>query len=400
MKNGSLSRLVLLKVSGVATGRTSNLATTTSNYSTISNSTNDNISSSNSQTNNSNNDNTSAIKKSVFISQSYDVFTNLALEDWIYKNYDFANHHVLMLWANDPCVVVGRHQNPFSEANISQLTRNGITLARRNSGGGAVFHDRGNLNCTFFTARERYSRNYNLNIITRALFREWGINAEISKRDDITLFGKKVSGTAAKLGRPNAYHHCTLLVNSNKLHLSDALVKDEAEIISKATASVRSPIKNLSDVNRHVNIPQLLSAIGYEYMRTHATDLSIESRELMEKQKGFQLINPTEKWFPGLMEIREQFASWDWRFGKTPKFSVQKDIELKSVDKQNQYKLKVDVTEGLIQDISLSVPNAEPIPIVSTLKGKPYTEDNLNGIVGALKGVSTENVKHAINNHL
>lgn len=135
----------------------------------------------------------SKIKKSVFISQSYDVFTNLALEDWIYKNFDFTNHHVLMLWANDPCVVIGRHQNPFMEANVSQLTTDGLLLARRNSGGGAVYHDRGNLNCTFFTPRERYNRMYNLKILKRAMFREYGIKSEISARDDITVNGKKVS---------------------------------------------------------------------------------------------------------------------------------------------------------------------------------------------------------------
>lgn len=132
------------------------------------------------------------IKKSVFISQSNDIFTNLALEDWIYKNYNFEHHHVLMLWINDPCVVIGRHQNPFVEANVSQLINNGIILARRNSGGGTVFHDRGNLNCTFFTPRERYNRNYNLSLVTRALFREWSIKADISSRDDILLRGKKV----------------------------------------------------------------------------------------------------------------------------------------------------------------------------------------------------------------
>ena len=81
----------------------------------------------------SNDDNNNSIRKSVFISQSYDIFTNLALEDWIYKNYDFTNHHVLMLWMNNPCVVIGRHQNPFSEADVSQLEANGIELARRNS---------------------------------------------------------------------------------------------------------------------------------------------------------------------------------------------------------------------------------------------------------------------------
>jgi len=132
------------------------------------------------------------IKKSVFISQSHDIFTNLALEDWLYKNFDFANHHVLLLWANDPCVVIGRHQNPFTESNVSKLMERGITLARRNSGGGAVYHDRGNLNCTFFTPRERYNRKYNLNIVTRALFREWAIKSEINDRDDIVIKNKKV----------------------------------------------------------------------------------------------------------------------------------------------------------------------------------------------------------------
>ncbi|XP_037024784.1 lipoyltransferase 1, mitochondrial [Bradysia coprophila] len=340
------------------------------------------------------------IKKSVFISQSYDVFTNLALEDWIYRNYDFTNHHILMLWANDPCVVVGRHQNPFSEANVSNLMNKGVELARRNSGGGAVFHDRGNLNCTFFTNRDRYNRSYNLNILTRALFREFAIKTEVSDRDDITLMGKKISGTAAKLGRPNAYHHCTLLVNSNKLHLNDALVKDEAEIVSNATKSVRSPIKNLTDVNRNVNIPQLISAIGYEYLRTHAIELNDEGQDLLQKQRGFQLINPTEKWFPGLMELRETFASWDWRFGKTPKFTVQKDIQLKAGDKDSCFQLKMEVEKGVIGDIFIAMPNCEPIPVVSELKGKEYTEEKLNGVVAALRNVSSENVKHAINNSL
>lgn len=135
----------------------------------------------------------SEIKKSVFISQSNDIFTNLALEDWFYRNFDFTNHHVLMLWANDPCVVIGRHQNPFDETNVSNLQRAGIALARRNSGGGTVYHDRGNLNMTFFTPRERYNRTYNLNIVTRALFREWGIKADISSRDDIVINEKKVN---------------------------------------------------------------------------------------------------------------------------------------------------------------------------------------------------------------
>uniref|UniRef100_A0A2M4A2F7 Putative lipoate-protein ligase a n=1 Tax=Anopheles triannulatus TaxID=58253 RepID=A0A2M4A2F7_9DIPT len=347
------------------------------------------------------------VKKSVFISQSNDVFTNLALEDWIYRNFDLTNHHILMLWINRPTVVIGRHQNPFAETNVSALARNGIELARRNSGGGAVYHDPGNLNCTFFMPRARYDRKYNLNLLTRAMYREYGINAELSARDDIVLLGKKISGTAAKLGQPNAYHHCTLLVNSNKLHLGASLAKDDVEITSKATASVPSPIKNLVDVNRTVNIQQLLSAIGYEFLRTPATQLTDGGRELLMKQRGFQLINPTDKWFPGITELRTNFASWDWRFGKTPAFSVQKTIQTKvgsvsgSMEQQqspspHDMKVKVDVEKALIKEISLILPNHEPIPVVSDMVGKPYDEDCFHGITEALKGANTESMRLAM----
>lgn len=134
------------------------------------------------------------ITKSVFMSQSTDIFTNLALEDWMYRNMDFSNHHVMTVWRNQPCVVIGRHQNPWLEANVPLLNQNDIALARRNSGGGTVYHDRGNLNITFFTPRERYDRKYNLELITRALYRGFGIKTVINERQDIIVRDKyKVS---------------------------------------------------------------------------------------------------------------------------------------------------------------------------------------------------------------
>lgn len=133
------------------------------------------------------------------------------------------------------------------------------------------------------------------------------------------------------------------LDKKSALKLKKLLFPFQAEIVSNATKSVRSPIKNLTDVNKTVNVPQMLSAIGYEYLRTHATELNDEGQDLLQKQRGFQLINPTEKWFPGLTELRDQFASWEWRFGKTPKFTVQKDIQLQSTDKDSTFKLKMDV---------------------------------------------------------
>lgn len=137
---------------------------------------------------------TKQIKKSVFISQSTDVFTNLALEQWFFKNMDFTHHHVMMLWRNDPCIVIGRHQNPWVEANVSELDKQGVKIARRSSGGGTVYHDLGNLNLTFFTPNGDYNRKNNLEIISRALYREWGLKSTVSDRDDINVRGNfKVS---------------------------------------------------------------------------------------------------------------------------------------------------------------------------------------------------------------
>ena len=87
----------------------------------------------------------------VFISQSTNIYENLALEDWLYKNWDFNKRHLLLLWRNSPCVVIGRHQNPYMEANLPYLESANVPVVRRNSGGGTVYHDLGNLNCSFFT---------------------------------------------------------------------------------------------------------------------------------------------------------------------------------------------------------------------------------------------------------
>ncbi|KAJ4430121.1 hypothetical protein ANN_22331 [Periplaneta americana] len=186
--------------------------------------------------------------KSVFISQSSDIFTNLALEDWLYRNFDFTNHHILLLWRNSPTVVIGRHQNPWLEANTALLSEHGIEIARRNSGGGTVYHDKGNLNLTFFTPREAYNRKNNLELISRALFREWGLKTEISPREDIVVNGnykvrgQQISGTASKLGRPNAYHHCTLLVDVNKVNLSQALHKHDKHTRLKVYKTLARPV--------------------------------------------------------------------------------------------------------------------------------------------------------------
>lgn len=139
----------------------------------------------------------------------------------------------------------------------------------------------------------------------------------------------------------------------------------------------------------------------YEFLRTNPMELVDGGRELVMKQRGFQLINPTEKWFPGITELKDNFQSWDWRFGKTPAFTVEKKIEFQGESaKGHEIKLKVDIEGGLINEICLIMDSSETIPVVSSFKGQEYNEDNLNAIYQSLKGVTAENVSQAMKNGL
>ncbi|TRY72172.1 hypothetical protein TCAL_08451 [Tigriopus californicus] len=206
--------------------------------------------------------------RQVFISQSSDIFTNLALEDWLYRHHDFKRRHLLLLWRNDPCVVIGRHQNPWTESNVPYIRNSDVDLARRNSGGGTVFHDMGNINCTFFTQRSEYHRKHNLDI----------------------------SGTAAKLGKDNAYHHCTVLVDVNECVLHEALNSKATGVETRATQSVRVPVKNVCAVDPSVDVESLQESLGWEFLRT-----SLDGQDGgMEISKRFDL---PEKFFSSVCSV-------------------------------------------------------------------------------------------------
>ncbi|XP_045475755.1 lipoyltransferase 1, mitochondrial-like [Harmonia axyridis] len=342
------------------------------------------------------------IKKTVFISQSKDIFTNLAFEDWMYKNWNFNNHHVLLMWQSDPCVVIGRHQNPFLEANIGELkniTKCGVSLARRNSGGGTVFHDHGNLNLSFLTTHENYNRRYNLEVISRAVSKEYGLNIEINKREDLVIGDYKVSGTASKLGRPNAYHHCTLLVNVNKEDLSCSLKKTNLNINTNATKSVRSKIMNLSEKIENISVENLMKTIGIEYMRTPAFQGKNKSIYANSPQ-GFKYVDPSEEQFPGISHSLELFTSWKWIHGKTPKFVIKYSIPLfPSFDctSSDECIATLTVENGIICEIGLMLPH-----ILNDLNIKNTVESVLQQSIFSLdtfcviKEILDESVKNQV----
>ena len=127
-------------------------------------------------------------------SKCRNIFYNLALEDWIYNNVKFIDNpeekrhaELLMIWRNEPCIVLGRHQNAWVETDILEAKKRGIPLARRRSGGGCVYHDLGNINLTFFTSKKFYNRKRNLNFISNHLRENWCLDVNLNCRDDMLL---------------------------------------------------------------------------------------------------------------------------------------------------------------------------------------------------------------------
>ncbi|XP_060888732.1 lipoyltransferase 1, mitochondrial [Labrus mixtus] len=284
----------------------------------------------------------------VLRSQSTDVYLNLALEDWIDANLDLQQRSVLLLWGNQPAVVIGRHQNPWTECNLPAMRKAGIPLARRRSGGGTVYHDLGNLNLTFFTSKKAYDRQRNLKVVTDALRRiRPELDVKATERFDILLNGHlKISGSASRLSRKSSYHHCTLLHSADRSTLSALLRPSCPGILSNATPSVPSPVANLVDHAPTLQWEELLDALEHQYNTEF--DFSAAST----------LVNPAdEAAFPGLSRMEAELRSWDWTFSKTPKFSIQTVLDLTDArSTRSSAQLNMEIKSGVIESCELDVP--------------------------------------------
>ncbi|XP_014667519.1 PREDICTED: uncharacterized protein LOC106809081 isoform X2 [Priapulus caudatus] len=212
----------------------------------------------------------------VYVSTSTDVFTNLAWEQWWYENGNFTSHRALLIYCNDPCVVVGRHQNPWVECDVKEAAVSSLPLSRRQSGGGTVYHDLGNINCSFMTSRKHYNRRENLDFLADLISTRWDLDVSVNIRDDLILDNfYKVSGSAAKLGKDTAYHHCTLLVNSGLTALHSILRPDRLGWSSNATASVPSPVATLASAAVDINTESVIEAIAEAYLSAYENSVTL-----------------------------------------------------------------------------------------------------------------------------
>ncbi len=225
-------------------------------------------------------------------------YKNLAVETYLLENLH-PYTHALYLWQNDNTVVVGVNQNAFAEVSP---TFNGY-VTRRLSGGGAVYHDAGNLNFTFVSAKNSYSVDNNKRIIYNAL-RGLGLNAEFTGRNDVVIDGKKISGQAYCLRRDTCYHHGTILINSNVERIQAALRPPKQKLESKGVASVASRVGNLVDWNPNITVEQVRDAIAKAFLEFYA-DYKVD-------EKRVDYTNPK------LLSIAEKLTSKEWIWGRNP----------------------------------------------------------------------------------
>lgn len=234
-----------------------------------------------------------------------DPYENLAVEQYLLEHLQ-AGEGILYLWQNKNTVVIGKNQNAWAECRVSLLEEEGGRLARRLSGGGAVFHDLGNLNFTFLFNDDAYDLNKQLSVIVKACALS-GITAEISGRNDLLAQGRKFSGNAFYHSKGRSYHHGTLLITSDMDKLQRYLSPPQAKLAAKGVSSVRSRVVNLSELSK---------------------DLTCETmRGFMKEAFGTVYgMTPTQYHIENWAEIRalqNQISSWDHLFGAPLPFSFQ-----------------------------------------------------------------------------
>jgi len=291
----------------------------------------------------------------MFRSDSTDPWFNLAAEEHLLLNAR-EGEIALYLWRNQLTVVIGRNQNPWKECDCSQLESDGGKLARRPSGGGAVFHDLGNLNFTFITDKQHYDFKGQVEIIARAI-RKLGVPVEFSGRNDLLVEGRKISGNAYYHGENAVLHHGCILIETDFEKMIRYLHVSSDKIAAKGISSVRSRVGNLIDFSPGITPLHLAELIQESFQETHGAAGSVTAFPFHS---------------PALKSLYTKYASWEWRYGKTPDFDIalQKRFTWGEID----LRLKLKNAHVTAAHIYSDAMNSRLIrEIAGIMKDKPYS---------------------------
>ncbi|MDS9470309.1 lipoate--protein ligase [Sporosarcina pasteurii] len=263
---------------------------------------------------------------------------NLAIEEYVLRTMDIEEDSFLLFYINEPSIIVGKNQNTIEEIDTDFVEKNGIKVVRRLSGGGAVYHDLGNLNYSFITKDDGESfRNFEkfTEPVVEALSKI-GVKAELIGRNDLLVEGRKISGNAQFATQGRMFSHGTLMFDTEIDTVVSALKVRKDKIESKGIKSIRSRVANISEFLQE---PMTIEEFRLEILKSiFGGEENIKYKELTD-----------EDW-ENIHELsRERYANWDWNYGKSPKFNMQHShrFPVGSID------VRLQVNKGVIEDISI-----------------------------------------------
>lgn len=267
----------------------------------------------------------------------FDPAVNLALEEYIFRQLPENNY--LLFYINEPSIIIGKNQNTVEEVNAEYVKENNLHIVRRMSGGGAVYHDHGNLNFSFIM-KDDGSSFHNFKKFTEPVvkaLRSLGVDAELSGRNDLQVGERKISGNAQFHSKGKILSHGTLLFNSEMQNVASALKVNAEKYASKSTKSVRSRVANISEfLQEPLSIEQFRLTILHSIFE--GSD-SIPTYQLTE-----------EDWKKVHQLADERYRSWEWNYGRSPKFNMQ---QRKRIEGAGTFDVRLNVEEGIIKEAAI-----------------------------------------------
>jgi|LGOV01.1.fsa_nt_gb lipoate-protein ligase A len=303
------------------------------------------------------------ISYKAYISTVDDPRFNLSLEEYFMSSVK-DDEVILLFWQSKNAVVIGRNQNPYQECNITNLREDDVTLVRRLSGGGAVYHDLGNLNFAFIAKSKAFSIERQFSIILDAL-KNLNIHGEFNGRNDLIVNQRKFSGNAFIHDEDNHLHHGTILVNSDVNKIKDYLSVSHLKLDNKGFDSVKSRVINLNEVNESLSIQAIID----EVMGV-INESSVESVVLEEIHKDTFM----------LRQYMHKYMSHEWNYGDCPTFEMNAEKRYK----WGMISIHLNIDNGVVKHAKLFTDalNSEGFSsLIDRLNGLPLTLSTVEQII-------------------
>jgi len=317
------------------------------------------------------------------INNSKDSYFNLALEEYFLKVKDL-KEDLLILWQNDPTIVIGKNQNTYEELNFDYVERNHIKVVRRMSGGGAVYHDSGNLNYTIIKNDGNSYKNdfrfFALPVVS--CLKKLGVDAIFNGRNDILIDGQKFSGNAQYFYNSKVLHHGTLLFSSDLSVLGKALHVKGEKLESKGIKSVKSRVTNIIDYVR-------------EGVSLNNFQENLKLSMFGENEEAINNYILTDEDVFLITQLKDsKYATWEWNFGESPKMTYQKEIRTAA----GSLTLTIEIKNGLIEKIRIYGDFFEAQPVEELEKIFTNKKFDKSEIESILNNINISDYIHLLSN--